>query len=328
MFESVSKNSWLVSVCALLKKICILQRTCVLLWACTSCDGLFDRRQRRVKVSVGALVCQCIATVSAQGTPPQTTDVSCVPQEAYVRSRWGREERALFERFTQWATRKPFIVLFFGYPVLASFLHELTLNCFTVYAPPWCRHTHTHICRQSRLLVPVLSSQVPVGLDFSNVQMINGLRNLKALSAAATVFSSIPPIPLVLLTPLPSLIPSMFECRSTHAHTERATKCWWGSSQPLRVVLCHSGSCCIVSGGVGEGTCSGWRDCCWLARLWLQRVSWQNVKLEDVSSSPQQYTQPKDMEKVQISHTHPHTLKGVVESWDGTIKVSADGQAG
>lgn len=38
---------------------------------------LYDRRQRMVKVSVGALVCQCMATVSAQGTPPQTTDVPC-----------------------------------------------------------------------------------------------------------------------------------------------------------------------------------------------------------------------------------------------------------
>lgn len=62
-----------------LRRVCAAQR-------------LFDRRQRRVKVSVGTLVCQCMATVSAQGTPPQTTDVSCVPQEAYVRSRWGREE--------------------------------------------------------------------------------------------------------------------------------------------------------------------------------------------------------------------------------------------
>lgn len=77
----------------------------------------------------------------------------------------------------------------------------------------------THTRRQSRLLVPVLSSQVPVGSGFSNVQMINGLRSLKALAAAA--FSSIPPIPLVLLTFLPSPIPSMFECRSVRAHTQK-----------------------------------------------------------------------------------------------------------
>lgn len=51
--------------------------------------------------------------------------------------------------------------------------------------------------------------------------MINGLRSLKALAAATAAFSSIPPIPLVLLTFLPSPIPSMFECRSVRAHTQK-----------------------------------------------------------------------------------------------------------
>lgn len=50
------------------------------------------------------------------------------------------------------------------------------------------------------------------------------------------------------------------------------------------------------------------------------------MKLEDVSSSPQQYTQPEDTENTDLTYTHPHTLKGVVESCDGAVKVSADGQ--
>lgn len=108
--------------------------------------------------------------------------------------------------------------VFFVYPVLPSFLHGLLSPALAfVLFPDADAHTHT----QRRLLVPVLSSQVPVGSGFSNVQMINGLRSLKALAAAS---SSIPPIPLILF-----LLPQTHLCLNagtqTHTHIESATKC-------------------------------------------------------------------------------------------------------
>ncbi len=177
-----------------------------------------------------------------------------------------------------------------------------SLTCSSLCTHSWCRqtHTHTYTRAQSRLLVPVLSSQVLIGSGFSNVQMINGLR----------IWRRSPPPPPHPFLPSPcfsSFSPKpIYVWMQDHTHTHTATKCWWGSSQPLRVVLCHSGSCCIVSGGVGEGTCSpggGIAAVCQGSGTLLQRASWQNVKLEEVSSSPQPYIHSPKTQKTQISHT-------------------------
>lgn len=93
-----------------------------------------------------------------------------------------------------------------------SFMSSVSPALFFVLFPG--AQTHT----QSRLLVPVLSSQVPVGSGFSNVQMINGLRSLKALVAS----SSHPPFPLILLHPPPPQTHLSFSAGAniTHTHSE------------------------------------------------------------------------------------------------------------
>jgi len=141
--------------------------------------------------------------------------------------------------------------------------------------------------------------------------MINGLRNLKARSAtAAASFSSIPPIPLVLLTPLPSPIPSVFECRNTNRN----------SHQMLVRVVPASQSCALSLGQLLYCLRRCWgRHVLWVEGLPLvgQALAAEGFLTEcEIGGClflPQQYTQPKDIENVQISQTHPHTLKGVVE---------------
>lgn len=279
MFVCISvKNSWLVSACGLLKKICVLQRTCLLLWARTSCDGCVQRSGcmtggREWLRCLLALLCASVWLLCQRRAHRRKRQMSRVPQEAWVRSRWG--ERRAPSSFHSMDHMKAFYCPVFVYPVLPSFLHELTLNCFILYTPPWswCRHTHT--CRKSRLLVLFSPAR---SLLAGASQMFRWLMGSEVWRRSLPPLPSHPflPSPLVLLTFLPSPIPSMFECRSVRTHTHRHTHAHRNSHQMLVRVVTASQSCALSLGQLlyclrrcwRRHVLSGWRDCRWLARLW------------------------------------------------------------
>ncbi len=206
------------------------------------------------------------------------------------------------------------------------FIGSLSPALVFVLLPDAGKHTHTyihtHTRAQSRLLVPVLSSQVLIGSGSSNVQMINGLR----------IWRRSPPPPPHPFLPSPGF--SSFSPKPiyvwmqdhTHTHTQPPNA---GEGRPSLSELCFVTRAAAVLSRVVLGKARALRveglprfikalaRCCrgLPDRMW----NWRRSRPPPSCI----YTARRHRKH----RSHIHALKVMVETCDEAVKVSADGQA-
>lgn len=156
--------------------------------------------------------------------------------------------------------------------LFSSWAHPQLL--YPLYSSLILMQTHTHVGRADYLSLFSPARSLLAGAS----QMFRWLMGSEVWRRSLPPLPSHPflPSPLVLLTFLPSPIPSMFECRSVRAHTHRHTHAHRNSHQMLVRVVTASQSCALSLGQLlyclrrcwRRHVLSGWRDCRWLARLW------------------------------------------------------------
>ena len=183
--------------------------------------------------------------------------------------------------------------------ISTKYLFHHPFCCPTPPTPPHPHthtHTHTHThkteyielhatpCQVGKLpVLYFLLSWVPVDSGCSSARMINGsaLRLSRSLISVCTGVSS--------SDPTPSLNAATLSFAFHLLHTLIPTSfllCVWKPSPPTLPVtgpsswptlnccgseLCHSGSCCIVSGNSAYGTWTGKWVCEDAVSVWLQR---------------------------------------------------------